>query len=134
MTNRCSTKSNSMSKTPASYGIADVVKPRGLTYRVTCHQWLISGACVSRILPTIWVHMCSVSREAVHSSTRNDGQFRDDAALFEAVSVIRPSFLLLAAIHPHAQQVVSNPTRQERHERRCLRPPRGRRTGRVSER
>ena len=31
--------------------------------------------------------------EAAHSSTRNDGQFRDDAALSGMVSVIRPSFL-----------------------------------------
>jgi len=44
-------------------------------------------------LPTIWVHMCSVSREAVHWSTRNDGQFGDDAVLLEA------SFLLPVCDH-----------------------------------
>src|SRR3954469_9564001 len=67
-------KSNSISNAPAPYGIDDVVSPRGLTYSVTCHQWLTSGACAIRILPTIWVHMCRVSRVAVQSSTRRAGQ------------------------------------------------------------
>ena len=56
-------------------GIDDVVSPRGVTYSVTCHQWLTIGACARRILPTICVQRCSVSRVAVQSSTRNAGQF-----------------------------------------------------------
>ncbi|GLW66669.1 hypothetical protein Arub01_49130 [Actinomadura rubrobrunea] len=40
---------------------------------MTCHQWLTSGACANRILPTIWVHMCRVSRVSAQSATRNRG-------------------------------------------------------------
>jgi hypothetical protein len=53
--------------------MAPVVNPRGLTYKVTCHQWLINGMFAKRILPTICVHMCRVSRVGVQSSTRSDG-------------------------------------------------------------
>src|SRR3954454_18903617 len=69
-----SMKSNSTSKAPDPYGTAEVVSPRGLTYKVTCHQWLIIGACARRTLPTICIQRCSVSRVAVQSSTRNAGQ------------------------------------------------------------
>ena len=40
-------------------------------------------------------HVQRVTRGG-HSSTRSDGQFRDDAASLEVVSVIRPSCLLCA--------------------------------------
>src|SRR5215813_11098533 len=62
-------KSNSASKAPAPYGIDDVVRPRGLTYNVTCHQWFSSGASASRVLPTICIHMCSVSCVSRHSAS-----------------------------------------------------------------
>src|ERR1700757_5047275 len=64
-----------MSNTASRYGTAPVVNPRGLTYNVTCHQWFISGMCTIRILPTICVHICRVSRVAVHSSTSSDGHW-----------------------------------------------------------
>ncbi|MCO5571888.1 hypothetical protein L7F22_025636 [Adiantum nelumboides] len=71
---RWPSRSSSISKAPVPYGTADVVSPRGPTYSVTCHQWLSSGAWAMRILPTIWVHMCRVSRVAVQSATRRLGQ------------------------------------------------------------
>src|SRR4051794_8171350 len=68
-----SMKSNSTSKAPDPYGTAEVVSPRGLTYSVTCHQWLIIGACARRTLPTIWLHMCRVSLVSAQSATRSCG-------------------------------------------------------------
>jgi hypothetical protein len=38
---------------------------------MTCHQWLTIGAWAILILPTIWAHMCSVSRVSVQSGTRS---------------------------------------------------------------
>src|SRR6266508_2761986 len=52
----------------------DVVSPRVETYSGTFHQWLTSGVSSMRTLPTIWVHMWSVSRVSFHSSTTNSGQ------------------------------------------------------------
>src|SRR5258706_4049827 len=53
--------------------MAEVVSPRGVTYRVTCHQWLRKGESSMRTLPTICVHICSVSRVSFHASYGNDG-------------------------------------------------------------
>jgi hypothetical protein len=68
-----STKSNSISNAWSRYGIVEVVRPRGLTYRVTCRQWLITGAWAMRIFPTIWVHMCGVSLVSAQSAHRSRG-------------------------------------------------------------
>lgn len=68
-----SMKSNSISKTAVPYGIAEVVKPRGVTYEVTCHQWLTNGECARRTLPTICAHMCNVCLVGAQSSTRRLG-------------------------------------------------------------
>src|SRR6266704_5865863 len=53
--------------------MAEVVSPRGVTYRVTCHQWLRKGESSMRTLPTICVHRCSVSRVSFHASYGRDG-------------------------------------------------------------
>src|SRR5437773_1527735 len=46
-----------------------VVSPRAVTYSATCHQWFCLGASASRVLPTICIHMCSVSRVSRHSES-----------------------------------------------------------------
>jgi hypothetical protein len=46
-------KSSSIEKVRAPSGIEPVVRPRGVTYSVVCHQWLTIGAPASRNLPTI---------------------------------------------------------------------------------
>src|SRR6185312_989875 len=67
-------KSTENVRTPSPAGIADVVSPRGVTYSATCHQWFTIGACDSRVLPTICVHMCSVASVSAHESSGNAGQ------------------------------------------------------------
>ncbi len=42
-------------------GIGEVVRPRAVTYSATCQEWFSQGVRTSRILPTIWVHSCSVA-------------------------------------------------------------------------
>src|ERR671919_3268918 len=69
MTSEWSMKSNSISNARGSAGICVVVTPRGETYSVTCHQWLIDGVCTMRILPTICNHMCTVAHDAAHSES-----------------------------------------------------------------
>ena len=54
-------------------GISDVVRPRGVTYSGTFHQWLISGVDSIRTLPTICVHNCKVSRVPCQSASGNAG-------------------------------------------------------------
>src|SRR5437763_1662317 len=54
--------------------MADVVSPRGVTYNVTCHQWFTNGLSSILTLPTICVHMCSVSQVSFHASNGRDGQ------------------------------------------------------------
>src|SRR5438067_9838335 len=51
-----------------------VVRPRAVTYSGTFHQRLASGVNSMRTLPTIWVHICSVSRVARHSFRGSAGQ------------------------------------------------------------
>jgi hypothetical protein len=60
-------KSKSIWNTRPSYGMPDVVRPRGVTYKVTCHEWLAQGVLASRTLPTICVHRCSVVQVSFHS-------------------------------------------------------------------
>ncbi len=67
-------KSNSISKVRDPCGIGVVVSPRAVRYRGTCQEWLTHGVCMSRILPTIWVHRCSVASVSRHSSYDNAGQ------------------------------------------------------------
>src|SRR5882724_4375087 len=67
-------KSNAISKVRDPYGIGVVVRPRAVRYRGTCQEWLTHGVCTRRILPTIWVHRCSVACVSRHSSYANAGQ------------------------------------------------------------
>src|SRR4051812_35575500 len=53
--------------------MGDVVRPRGVTYNVTCHQWFTNGLSSILTFPTIWVHMWSVSHVSFHASNGNDG-------------------------------------------------------------
>src|SRR5438309_6780139 len=55
-------------------GMIEVVRPRGVTYSVTFHQWFTSGVSAARVFPTICVHMCSVSQVLSHSENGSGGQ------------------------------------------------------------
>src|SRR3954451_9051892 len=71
---RCwSMKSKSIWKARSPRGINDVVSPRGVTYSVTFHQWLVIGVDSIRTLPTICVHNCKVSRVPCHSASGSAG-------------------------------------------------------------
>src|SRR6266481_9705185 len=61
-------KSKSIWNVLLPYGMGLVVRPLAVTYSVTCQEWLIQGLCVSRILPTICVHMCRVAQVSLHAS------------------------------------------------------------------
>src|SRR5512142_2993953 len=63
-----------MAKEPFFHGMADVPRPRGVTYRGTFHQWFSSGASAMRVLPTICVHICRVSQVFSHSANGSAGQ------------------------------------------------------------
>src|SRR5438067_11771124 len=52
----------------------EVVSPRGVTYHVTCHQWLRKGLSSILTLPTICVHRCRVWQVSLHASTGSAGQ------------------------------------------------------------
>ena len=54
-------KSNAISNVRSPQGIAEVVSPVGETYNVTCQEWLTHGLMMSRTLPTICSHRCSVA-------------------------------------------------------------------------
>src|SRR5438270_12843244 len=53
--------------------MGDVVRPRGVTYNVTCHQWFTNGLSSILTFTTGWVHMWSVSYVSFHASNGNDG-------------------------------------------------------------
>ena len=53
-TSRCATKSKSIWNVRSPCGIGEVVRPRGVTYSVTCQAWLIHELCARRTFPTIW--------------------------------------------------------------------------------
>src|SRR5258706_792226 len=72
--------------------MAEVVSPRGVTYRVTCHQWLRKGESSIRTLPTICVHRCRVWQVSRHSSYGSAGQ---SAALALSL-VFCAAFMLLS--------------------------------------
>src|SRR5579871_6887973 len=54
--------------------MGEVVKPRVVRYSATCHEWLIHGVCARRILPTIWVHRCSVAQVSFQAAKGSSGQ------------------------------------------------------------
>src|ERR1700760_3354907 len=54
--------------------MAEVFRPRALTYRGTFHQCAWSGLSARRVLPTICVHICSVSAVACQSVHFSRGQ------------------------------------------------------------
>ena len=85
----CSWKSNSIENVRAPCGIGPVVSPRGLTYSVTCQEWLIHGVWAMRILPTICVHMCSVASVSFHGSYGRSGQ-RSRSGLSSAWAISTP--------------------------------------------
>ncbi len=51
-----------------------MVRPRALTCSATFHQWLTLGVSARRTLPTICVHMCSVSRVGCQAERGSAGQ------------------------------------------------------------
>src|SRR5262249_20099310 len=63
--------------------MAPVVSPRALTCSATFHQWFSRGVSSSRTLPTICIHICSVSRVPCQASGGSAGQH--DAASETAV-------------------------------------------------
>src|SRR5690625_461894 len=103
MSSWCWQKSNSRSNSLPPCGMAPVVNPRGLAYSVTCHQWFTNGACDIRTLPTIWVHICSVSRVCAQSATRNRGQ--DCAVAVSAVLTSASSHLRSVMLRCRLAQV-----------------------------
>jgi hypothetical protein len=68
MSRRWSRKSKSTWKTLRPRGMVDVVSPRAVTVKATCHHPLRKGRSASFTLPTIWVHMWRVSSVSFHSS------------------------------------------------------------------
>src|ERR1700722_20924538 len=77
MVSSCRVKSNSISPAPPEDGISEVVSPRAVTYSVEFHQWFDRGSRPSRVLPTIWVHRCTVSRVGCHCSSGREGQLME---------------------------------------------------------
>src|SRR5882672_2011559 len=67
-------KSKSIANSRVPCGTGEVERPRGVTYRVTCHEWLIQGVCASRTFPTICVQRCSVAAVSCHASSGSAGQ------------------------------------------------------------
>src|SRR5579864_6298879 len=72
--------------------MAEVVSPRGVTYRATCHQWLRKGESSRRTLPTICVHRCRVWQVSRHSSYGSAGQ----SATLSLSLVFCAGFMLLS--------------------------------------
>src|SRR5215208_7383060 len=70
-------KSKLISNVRTPCGIGEVVRPREVTYSVTCHEWFVHGVSVRRILPTICVHMCSVVAVSCHSAKGSAGHTLD---------------------------------------------------------
>src|SRR5215510_13986869 len=61
--------------------MAEVVKPRGLTYSGTFHQWFSFGVSASRTLPTTCVHMCSVAQVSLQDSSGKEGQLSGESEI-----------------------------------------------------
>src|SRR5215467_12247889 len=57
----------------------EVVSPRGVTYNVTCHQWFTNGLSSILTLPTICIHIWSVSQVSLHASKGRAGHFSVDS-------------------------------------------------------
>src|SRR6202142_2321980 len=73
--------------------MAVVVSPRGWTRSVACHQWFSNGLSSMRILPTIWVHMWSVSRVSLHSASGRAGHISDRLECKAVDGIGRPLWL-----------------------------------------
>jgi hypothetical protein len=107
-----STKSNSMSNTPERHGIADVVSPVGDVQR-HLPPVVTSGARTRRILPTICIHMCRVSRVAVQSSTRRLGHALADRVVCSVTAPplrTAPTWPVAAGRIPHRRRGNGDPT------------------------
>src|SRR3546814_8268364 len=57
-----------MSKLLSPAGIGDVVSPFAVTWSVELQEWFSQGDSASRILPTIWTHMCTVANVSAQAS------------------------------------------------------------------
>ena len=55
-------------------GIDEVVRPRGVTYSGTCHQWLTMGASFNLIFPIICDHLWRVVQVSCQASQGRLGQ------------------------------------------------------------
>src|SRR5262247_4454843 len=74
MTRRWSMKSKSIERERVPCGIGDVVRPRVVTYSVTCQEWLIHGDWTRRTFPTAWAHRWRVAQVSRQSAKGSDGQ------------------------------------------------------------
>src|SRR5947208_1594958 len=83
--------------------MADVVSPRGVTYKVTCHQWLRKGLSSILTLPTICVHRCRVWQVSLHASKGSAGQSsaRSPWCALLVLSMCCSSWLSLCSIAAH---------------------------------
>src|SRR5262249_29708867 len=81
-------KSKSIANSRVPCGMDEVESPRGVTYRVTCHEWLIQGVCASRTFPTICVQRCRVAAVSCHASRGSAGQVSPGNDLAPDASVL----------------------------------------------
>src|SRR6478736_7379648 len=72
---------------PFVYGMLPVDKPLGVTYRLTCQEWLSQGMALSLIFPIICTHRCTVASVSFHLLNSMSGH-----------RLVRINFLLLYQI------------------------------------
>src|SRR6266568_1041225 len=85
----------------------DVVSPRGVTYKVTCHQWFTNGLNSILTLPTICVHIWSVSQVSFHASNGSAGQLsaRSLCCVLLVLSMCSSAWLPPCSIAAHHEGV-----------------------------
>src|ERR671922_823979 len=84
-----------------------VVRPRALTYSGTCHQWFWVGASAIRVLPTICIHMCRVSRVSCHSANGRLGQVSGSSIRRSLLSITitsPPDIVSCSLTLPHGEE------------------------------
>src|SRR5256885_13420668 len=84
----------------------EVVSPRGVTYNVTCHQWLRKGLSSILTLPTICVHRCRVWQVSLHASKGSAGQRSacSPCCILLVLSMSCSSWLSLCSIAAHSER------------------------------
>src|SRR5258708_3267217 len=90
-------KSNQSSNALSPYAIRDVVSPRAVTYNGTFHQWFTTGVRRSRTLPTICVHMWSVTYVSFHELRGRAGQHSGRSA---AAGILWPLGAIIGTVRP----------------------------------